>query len=94
MKNVSKAGRAGAYRIPLDNAPPLRDWATRYISGMEGEEEVEPGFYLAYWYPDGKYANFAFERDLHGVFKLEAEAVFVCDQLKLSEIITEIERTN
>ena len=53
MKNVVKGkGLIGAYRIPLDNVPPLRGWAIRYISGMEGEEEVEPGFYMAYWYPD------------------------------------------
>jgi hypothetical protein len=94
MKNVEKVGRGGMYRVPLENAPPLRGWAIRYVSGMEGEEEVEPGFYLAYWYPDGKYANFAFEPNLHGVFKDENEAMFVAEQLRLSEIITEVERIN
>ena len=44
---------------------------------------MEPGFYMAYWYPDAKGATFAFERDLHGVFKDEAEALYVHDQLKL-----------
>ena len=94
MKNIVKAGRGGAYRIPLDNAPPLRGWAIRYISGMEGEEEVEAGFYMAYWYPDSQGAVFAFERDLHSVFGDEAEAIHVRDSLKLSEIETEVERIN
>ena len=61
---------------------------------MEGEEEVEPGFYMAYWYPDAQGATFAFEQDLHGVFKDEAEALYVHDQLKLSDIVTEVERIN
>lgn len=67
------------YRVFLDNAPPLRGWAISYISGMEGEEEVKPGFYLAYWYPDGTHATFAFEPDLHAVWKDEAEATFIRD---------------
>ena len=94
MKNVTKAGRGGMYRVSLDNAPPLRGWAIRYVSGMEGESEVEPGFYLAYWLPDGKYATFAFEPDLHTVWKDEAETEFIREQLRFSDIITEIERMN
>jgi hypothetical protein len=45
MKNVTRAGRDGMYRVSLLNAPPLRGWAISYVSGMEGEAEVEPGFY-------------------------------------------------
>ena len=94
MKNVTSAGRGGMYRVPLDNPPPLRGWAIRYVSGMEGEEEVEPGFYLAWWHPDGQFANFALEPDLHTVWRDEAEAEFIREQLKLSDIVTEIARIN
>lgn len=94
MKNVVKAGRGGMYRVSLLNAPPLRGWAIRYVSGMEGEEEVKPGSYLAYWHPDGTYATFAFQPDLHGVWKEEMEAKFIQEQLRLSEIVTEIDRIN
>jgi hypothetical protein len=72
----------------------MRGWALRYVSGMEGEEEVQPGFYMEYWYPDAHGATFAFGRDLHGVFKDEAEAIYVRDQLKLSDIDTEVEKIN
>jgi hypothetical protein len=94
MKNVVKAGRGGMYRVSLLNAPPLRGWAIKYVSGMEDEDEVKPGFYLAYWYPDRTHADFAFEPDLHAVWKDEAEAIFIRGQLKFSDIVTELERIN
>jgi len=92
MKDVVKAGRTGAFRIRLENAPPLHGWAVQYVSGMEGEEEIEPGYYLANWQPEPQRGSvvFAFEAELNMVFHDEAYANHVRDSLKKSEIEAEV----
>lgn len=69
MKDVVRSVRTAAFRIRLENAPPLRGWAIRYVSGMEDDEEIRPGFYLSKWYlePERGSVIFAFEDELNMV---------------------------
>jgi len=44
MKNVEIFNRKmPVFRVPIQGMPPLSGWAVRYISGMEGTPDIEPG---------------------------------------------------
>ena len=94
MKNVEviDSGRV-AFRVRPENAPPIKGWAVRYLSGMEEASDVKPGYWLSRWQISDGYFTFNFERELDLHFGPEAEATRVSKTLRESaEIETEVVR--
>ena len=48
--------------------------AVRYISGMEGTSDIEPGDFLSEWHIGAEDVVFNFEHGLHMCFNAEADA--------------------
>jgi hypothetical protein len=79
MKNVDKTpSRMPTFRVPMQGAPPPKGWFVRYLSGMEEEPDIRPGFWLSQWSIDSKsYIIFTFEpvMDLHWDTEAQADEV-------------------
>jgi hypothetical protein len=92
MKNVEIFNRKiPVFRVPIQGMPPLRGWAVRYISGMEGTSDIEPGDWLSEWHIGAEDVVFNFEHGLHMCFNAEADATRATEYLfKAAEIKTEV----
>lgn len=84
MKNVEEGIRhRPVFRVRMQNAPPPSGYFIRYVSGIDENHEVQPGYWLAEWYWDsqgGVNFNFEPEKDLH--WKTEDQAKEVSDFLR------------
>jgi len=92
MKNVEIFNRKiPVFRVPIRGMPPLGGWAVRYISGMEGTPDIEPGAWLSEWHIGAEDVVFNFEHGLHMCFNTEADATRATEYLlKAAEIKTEV----
>lgn len=83
MKNVTTLPTEELFtlELPLTGSQPL--WAIRYKSGIEGNDNVQPGDWLAKWEPspDGK-VLFALSKQRNLFFTDESATKSVCDMLQ------------
>jgi hypothetical protein len=91
MKNVEEVVTGPAFRIEMEGAPRPNGWAVKYVSGMEGKPDIEPGYWL-YWMPDSRGPLFRFEPTLAKTFSSELDAIKVAALLRNSEIETVVEK--
>ncbi len=81
------------FRVPIHGLPPLSGWAVKYVSGMEGTPDIEPGDWLSQWHVGADDVVFNFEHGLHMCFNAEADATRASDYLlKAAEIKTAVVR--
>ena len=57
------------FRVPIHGLPPLSGWAVRYVSGMEGTPDIEPGDWLSQWHVGADDVAFYFEHGLRHVLQ-------------------------
>lgn len=90
MKNVQKLPLRQVMRISIAGAAPLKGWAVKYVSGIEGAIPT-PGDLLCQWQYEGNQLTFAFDRELRMCFNEESAAKDACTMLRdKMEIETEI----
>lgn len=84
MKTVEeKISSRPMFRVRMQGAPPPRGFAVKYLSGMEGTTDLEPGYWLSHFYADRQgYINFNFERELVFGFDDESDAKKASEALK------------
>jgi hypothetical protein len=71
------------FRVPMKGAPRPQGFAVRYVSGMEGTNDLEPGYWLSQFFVDRAGGiNFNFDRELFFGFDLEADAKKASDVLR------------
>lgn len=71
------------FRVRVKGALPQKGFAVRYVSGMEGTKDLEPGDWLSHYYVDQEgYLNFNFERELFFGFDVEDDANKASEALK------------
>ena len=93
MKNIQHLSGKRLLRIPVQGMPPLKGWAIKYLSGMQGDPEIKPGYWLDEWIvsPDRLSATIRFDAELHMCFHDETEAKQVCEALRSNaELETEV----
>lgn len=93
MKNVERLASHPFFRAPLYGAPPLKGWALQYVSGIDDDLEIKPGYWLTQWNPtpDRTSATFNFENELVMCFNEEAAAAAISKALRdTTEIETKV----
>src|SRR5438128_960571 len=76
------------FRVRMQAAPPLKGFAVKYLSGMGGTPDLEPGYWLSRYFVDREgYINFNFEPDLFFAFEGEDGAKAASQRLKDSAAI-------
>jgi hypothetical protein len=84
MTNVEERfSKRPMFRVPMKGAPPPKGFAVRYVSGMEGTTDLEPGYWLSQFFVDREDGiNFNFERELFFGFDHEADAKKASEMLR------------
>lgn len=84
MKNVEvKISNRPMFRVRMQGAPPPKGFAVKYLSGMEGSSDLEPGYWLSQFYADREGGiNFNFEQELIIGFDNESDAKNASETLK------------